>query len=617
MKLKDTLSATLLAMADRRWTLNRLLRLRPDPRERYGWGRIFAKALVLGTIWAVVYCASITPVMGGGTAWWALEYGFWPAFAASLIWGTLTRMVWNRRAAALAAAGGAEPSRSRLPWWLRWLVGPAYVLVLAVFLPLVLVAGVASLRAKLAWESYRRELVAAGVKLTPEEITPPPIPDDQNFAATPLYRQAESFFGYGSPRTPDEKAAFDRLNAMHLPRVDEKDLGDWRRQTTVNMAAIQQAFREDKDMSNHVARADTAAGVLETMKHWDKELAELTEAAKRPHSRFPIRYEDTFAALLPHLGPMRGQSQLFSLRASAEVQAGEPQKALDDVLVGLRIGEVVAEEPTLISGLVAIAVNRIMNQAIWEGLRQGSWNEAQLARLDAALSRTDFNATMRWDFEGERVLGTYGLLQTFLGNDAHMVGLMDLPSFPNRRLVSFIAYRNVIAINRFYDEMLKHGTTAFEGVSTHEVSSWAGQLDGEESQTEDEVSYLGPRSPGNMLARLLVPAVKKASDKASAAQAGMDVVRTAIALERFKLAHGKYPASLDELVPALMPRVPLDPFSRKLLVYRATSDGRFLVYSLGPNGSDDHGILASKPKARETAKNPADDIAWTYLKPQP
>jgi hypothetical protein len=617
MKLKDTLSATLLAMADRRWTLNRLLRLRPDPRERYGWGRIFAKALVLGTIWAVVYCVSITPVMGGGTAWWALEYGFWPAFAASLIWGTLTRMVWNRRTAALAAAGGAEPSRSWLPWWLRWLVGPAYVLVLAVFLPLVLVASAASLRAKMAWESYRRELVAAGVKLTPEEITPPPIPDDQNFAATPLYRQAESFFGYGSPRTPAEKAAFDRLNAMHLPRVDEKDLGDWRRQTTVNMAAIQQAFREDKDMSNHVARADTAAGVLETMKQWDKELAELTEAAKRPHSRFPIRYEDTFAALLPHLGPMRGQSQLFSLRASAEVQTGEPQKALDDVLVGLRIGDAVAEEPILISGLVAVAVDRVMEQPIWEGMKGGVWNEAQLARLDAALAKKDFTEVIRHDFEGERVLSTFGLLQQFTGGVQQQDGVLDMPSGARLRLVSFIGYRNAIAINRLYDEILKHGTTAFEGASSKYVPTRAGRWDGEEFQIDGELAFLGPPSPGNMLARLLVPAVKKASDKASAAQAGMDVVRTAIALERFKLAHGKYPASLDELVPALMPRVPLDPFSRKLLVYRATSDGRFLVYSLGPNGSDDHGILASKPKARETAKNPADDIAWTYLKTQP
>jgi hypothetical protein len=614
MKLKDTLAATLLALADRRWSLSRLFRLRPAPTERYGWGRILLKALLMGMIWAVVVCGSVTMMWGGESAWWALEYCFWPVSMASLVWGILTRFAWNRRAAVLTRAGSKEPATNRFPWWLRWLLGPVYVFGLGMVLPLVLVLSGANLRAKLAWESYRRELVAAGVKLTPAEIAPPPIPDDQNFAATPMYRDLGKLFAYFGD--PAGRAAQERLNAMHPPRVKEKEMGDWRHQTSANMAAIQQAFRDDKSWSNHVATADTAAGVMETMKHWDKELAELAEAAKRPHSRFPIRYEDSFSALLPHLAPMKGQAQVFSLRATAEIQEGKAQEALDDVLVGIRIGDAVAEESVLISGLVSIAIYRGMDQPIWEGLKSGVWNEAQLARLEAALAKTDVNEVMRRCFEGERVLGTYGLLQQFTGGIQQQVGVLDGPSGAQAHLVSFVGYRNVIAVNRFYDRMLSDPSGIVSGTAKSEPDRTAA-LGGGELREGAELEFLGPPNPGNLLARMLIPAIYRTRIKAREGQADVEVVRTAIALERFKLAHGKYPAALEELVPAFLPKALKDPFSGQPLVYSPTSDGRFLLYSVGPNGRDDHGTLASKPKARKKAENSADDIAWTYVTLQP
>jgi hypothetical protein len=614
MKLKDTLGATLLALADRRWTLTRLFPLRPAPNERYGWGQILLKALLVGSIWAVVACGFVTMIRGGESAWWALEYGFWPAFMASLVWGTLTRFAWNRRAAVLAQSGSKEPTKTRLPWWLRWLLGPFYLLLLGIALPLVLVVSGANLRAKLAWESYRRELVAAGVKLTAQEIAPPSVPDDQNFAATPMYRDLSGFFS--NTEDPIGKAAQKRLSDMRPPGMKDADRGDWRRQRSADMAAIQRAFREDKDTSNFVASADSAAGVLETMKHWDTDLAELTEAAKRPHSQFPIRYEDAFVALLPHLAPLRGQAQLFSLRATAEVQNGKAQEALNDVLVGLRLGDAVVEEPLLISSLVGIAIYRGMDQPIWEGLKAGVWNEAQLARLEAALAGSDAAELIRHGLLGERAFNTYGILQQFGDNRTPMTGLIDVPQIIDPRLVSFIGYRNVIAVNRFYDRMLSDPSGIVSGPTKSEPDRTV-SLGGGELREGAELELLGPPRPGNLLARMLIPAINKTRIKAREAQANVGVVRTAIALERFKLAHGKYPAALTELVPSLLAKVPQDPFSGDALIYRQTSDGRFLVYSVGPNGKDDRGMLASKPESREKAKDPADDIAWAYVTPQP
>jgi len=69
------------------------------------------------------------------------------------------------------------------------------------------------------------------------------------------------------------------------------------------------------------------------------------------------------------------------------------------------------------------------------------------------------------------------------------------------------------------------------------------------------------------------------------------VMLTALAIERYRRAHAEsLPASLDALVPAYLPAVPVDPFSGSALVYKQTNDA-YLVYSLDANGADDGGAL--------------------------
>ena len=62
-----------------------------------------------------------------------------------------------------------------------------------------------------------------------------------------------------------------------------------------------------------------------------------------------------------------------------------------------------------------------------------------------------------------------------------------------------------------------------------------------------------------------------------------------MAIRVYALANGREPASLAELVPALLPAVPVDPYSGKPLVYRLDPKG-FVLYSVGPNGRDDGGV---------------------------
>lgn len=62
----------------------------------------------------------------------------------------------------------------------------------------------------------------------------------------------------------------------------------------------------------------------------------------------------------------------------------------------------------------------------------------------------------------------------------------------------------------------------------------------------------------------------------------------ALAVERYRLAHGHWPDSLDQLVPMLLSGIPKDPFDGKAIRYRRLGDG-VAIYSVGPDGIDDGG----------------------------
>ncbi len=79
-------------------------------------------------------------------------------------------------------------------------------------------------------------------------------------------------------------------------------------------------------------------------------------------------------------------------------------------------------------------------------------------------------------------------------------------------------------------------------------------------------------------------------------------LRAALACERYRLAQGKWPATLGALIPQYLSSIPLDPYSGQPLLYRLLPDG-VVIYSVGDNGVDDQGdVLETNgtPKDRGT-----------------
>jgi hypothetical protein len=83
-----------------------------------------------------------------------------------------------------------------------------------------------------------------------------------------------------------------------------------------------------------------------------------------------------------------------------------------------------------------------------------------------------------------------------------------------------------------------------------------------------------------------------AAPKFAFGQASVNLARTAMALERYRLARGAFPESLDALAPQFIAEVPHDVIGGQPLKYRREADGSFVLYSVGWNEKDDDGVAA-------------------------
>ncbi|HUD82764.1 MAG TPA: hypothetical protein VMQ67_04645 [Candidatus Saccharimonadales bacterium] len=153
-----------------------------------------------------------------------------------------------------------------------------------------------NIRGKHAWDTYWRDAEARGENLDFNALIPQPIPDDQNFAATPfiqswlvrsnyVFRQVWKGDNYDQAETHvrDSRAKPDR----HF-----LDLVGWSRAFDVVRAGKitgSQNFASGKlDLES---RAKAAPSVLEGLKTDDAAFAELRAASQRPFSRYPVKYD--------------------------------------------------------------------------------------------------------------------------------------------------------------------------------------------------------------------------------------------------------------------------------------------------------------------------------------
>jgi hypothetical protein len=99
------------------------------------------------------------------------------------------------------------------------------------------------------------------------------------------------------------------------------------------------------------------------------------------------------------------------------------------------------------------------------------------------------------------------------------------------------------------------------------------------------------RVPNNLIAQMSGEMFIRAHSCQARNEAGANLLQTEVAIRRYRLDHGTYPAKLPDLIPQYLKKAPTDPFGLgKPLRYKPLKNGsQFLLYSFGLDLNNDGG----------------------------
>jgi len=481
-----------------------------------------------------------------------------------------------------------------------------------------------------AWQKFKREWEAKGEKFDFVSVVPPTVPDDQNFALTPIV-----FTSYGSMLTRDGNfIPYDKRDNYFVDRLKMSVAynsdwpvthgnGDWQTAKMSDLKVWQNYYRALVAKKNEFPVSSQpqtpARDVLLALSKYDSTIEELREASRLPYSRFPLDYnvEDPAEILLPHLAALKQCAQVLQLRAIAELQNGQNEKALDDVKLSFRLADSIHTEPFLISHVDRIAILNLTLQPIYEGLAEHKWSDAQLVILDLELSKLDFLADYKLAMHGE--MGTkYGVVHylqrhpgiylSLLG-DASNYGHMSAAEF----MVATAMHWHLVPSGWFYQNQLRCAR-AFEAyylplADVNRQMLVPALILRANATVEKERENL---TPFKIFECLALPVLGNVAEKFAYARSSTDLARIGIALERCRLAHGEFPESLDALAPHFMEKIPHDIINGQPLHYRRTDDGQFVLYSVGWNETDDGGVIVMVKGSSPGIVSSEGDWVWRY-----
>jgi hypothetical protein len=294
---------------------------------------------------------------------------------------------------------------------------------------------------------------------------------------------------------------------------------------------------------------------------------------------------------------------------------GQSEKALADVKLLLGVTDSIRDQPFLISHLVRIAMMAIALQPVYEGMAQHRWSDAQLMELERALAKLDFLADFQLAMKGEKIFAIESVEKQRITREYKTVddrsGTNKIITVSLRLTPNAYFFQNELAFAR----MCQQWILPLVDAETRVVSP-----DGLRRADQAVRAEMKHYSPYKVQALIMFPALNAAVKKFAFAQASVDLARVACALERYRLAHGQYPETLDALAPQFIGQLPHDIINGQPLHYRRTdgppsqgsgaTSGKFLLYSVGWNETDDGGQVAfTKSGSVDREKG---DWVWQY-----
>ena len=427
---------------------------------------------------------------------------------------------------------------------------------------LALFVTVENWRGDRAWAALEKEMRARGERIRFDEFAPPLVPHAQNLFAAPLL--AETLFGRSGATSEKDRRVRSPFRGFHSftdPDVSPPDFV---------------ALRAQLQKNGFLKIPFTAAPVLDilhSLEPVENLLDELRTAARaRPLARIPRNPQPLSTALWLDLDTAFALANALTMRARAEIALGRTANAHADIFALQRYANGVTAHPaTRIELLVGVEIHASAQRAITDGIRRQAWTDAQLAEFQNQLSALQPLAGWREALLHERAVAFYVL------DSGPPVPLM--PEWP-RWLFHGWAQQNKVSIyRRSQSEIFSAFTTEPPRIKPASPTPPAPPRGGLTRWV----------SPYEVLTRLFINNVANITVGVGTAVDRLALGSVSGALERHRLAHGRHPAALADLVPIYLRAVPTSIFDGKPVRYLTLPDGTHELRTSGKDGRDDQG----------------------------
>lgn len=304
---------------------------------------------------------------------------------------------------------------------------------------------------------------------------------------------------------------------------------------------------------------------------------------------------------MPELGLLRDAACLLALDARVRAAKGEMQVALQNVGTMFAIAEHVGSDPILISTLVAIAINDIATETLEDVLMAAGKLGGDEAFADELLNTIDLDGSLSF----RRLLG-----RALRGEEAVTLHVLQMVgSDPDRLSAEILEVLSLPAVSHsFYRLFMARSDVESYRKEMNAFSQIAAKPYHEARKDLEEFDRDFNLKPKGIVTALLMP-VLSVGGGCALGDARHRTARLALTIARYRADHGDLPRNLDAMVPDYIAIIPRDPFDGKLMKYHLTKDGA-VIYSIGPDGSDDNGA----PLEENDAGTKAGDVTFKLRK---
>lgn len=440
--------------------------------------------------------------------------------------------------------------------------------------------------AKANFEAHIAELAAKGESLEVDDLRPPPIENlEDDVAAAPVFAEFFERCRKDPKANEEDDPVWGRLRLKKIPGF----FGDVNREKTQVRFLTSYSLTQGFDSPDEEAIAKM---ILDYAEEHASTLGEIREALFRPKADFQVPYGE-IGSMLSGGRVFSDTCELFHRHGQAAQFMRRHDIAKSNVVAMLRFSRHLGSQSTFIFSLDGFSSQELAISLIREGVAGGKWSEEDLIafayELESRWAEAAFLSLVRMN----RALAVVHWRE--LTRDPESWGNVKDPWTP--RLLLIPNLRNGWDYDNLEHFCCKTQETFLEDRQGNPLKTRIIQpmakfqaISPARSDLSDQIRFR-LESFRRCYAESGFPGVGGVRFRAVRTQVLQDHALIAISLALHQLKNGRLPATLDGLTLPSGAPLPLDPFTGVNYVYRPEGETDYLLYSPGPNGLDEGGLI--------------------------